>query len=237
MIELVGGSSLDGVITHVINSSNGPGGNISPLGDVYVPENTAITYTITADPGYSISNVIVDGTAIGAVPSYTFSDVKGEHIISAWFSENHYTITATTGPHGSISPSGSVSVNYGASKTFTITPNTGYQVSDVLVDGVSVGAVSSYTFSNVQADHTISATFSVVQYAITTSAGPGGSISPSGSVPVNYGSNQTFTISANAGYHVSGVLVDGVSVGAVSTFTFSSVQADHTISATFSVID
>ncbi len=47
LVELVGGS-INGVITHVINSENGPGGKISPLGDKYVPENTAITYTITA---------------------------------------------------------------------------------------------------------------------------------------------------------------------------------------------
>jgi len=113
LIELVGGSSLNGVITHAINSSNGLGGNISPLGDVYVPENTEITYTITADPGYSISNVIVDGAEIGVVSTYTFNNVIDDHIISAWFSQNVYSITASTEPHGSISPSGSVSVNWG----------------------------------------------------------------------------------------------------------------------------
>jgi flagellin-like protein len=234
LVELVGGSS-NGVITYVINSENGPGGNISPRGDVNVPENTAITYTITADIGYSISNVIVDGTAIGAVSSYTFNNVVGEHIISAWFSQSQYTITATTGQHGSISPSGSVVINYGASQTFTITPNTGYHVSDVLVDGSSVGAVSSYTFSNVQADHMISASFSN-QYTITASAGSGGSISPSGSVSVNTGGSQTFTITPNTGYQVASVLVDGVPFGALSNYAFNNVQADHTISASFSVI-
>lgn len=66
-------------------------------------------------------------------------------------------VTASAGSGGSISPSGSVSVAYGGSQTFTITPNPGYRVRDVLVDGVSVGAVKSYTFSNVQAAHTIEA--------------------------------------------------------------------------------
>ena len=70
-----------------------------------------------------------------------------------------YTITASAGSHGSISPSGSITVNQGSDKSFTITPDNDYSINDVLVDGSSVGAVSSYTFTNVTQDHTISATF------------------------------------------------------------------------------
>jgi hypothetical protein len=74
---------------------------------------------------------------------------------------NIYTITATAGTGGSISPSGSISVNYGANQTFTNTPNSGYSIANVLVDGTSVGAVSTYTFNNVTANHTIAVTFSL----------------------------------------------------------------------------
>jgi len=70
-----------------------------------------------------------------------------------------YTITASAGPNGSISPSGDVSVNEGSDQTFTITPDTGYSINDVLVDESSVGTVSSYTFTDVTEDHTIMATF------------------------------------------------------------------------------
>lgn len=70
-----------------------------------------------------------------------------------------YTITATAGPGGSIAPSGAVTVNHGANQTFTITPDPGYHIADVLVDGSSVGAVPTYTFTNVTADHTIEAIF------------------------------------------------------------------------------
>jgi len=76
-----------------------------------------------------------------------------------------YTITASSGSHGSISPSGDVTVNQGSDQSFTITPDSGYSIDDVLVDGSSVGTVSSYTFINVTEDHSISATF--------TSAAPG----------------------------------------------------------------
>jgi len=70
-----------------------------------------------------------------------------------------FTIMASADPHGSITPSGEVSVARGASQTFTITPGSCYSIMEVLVDGVSVGAVPTYPFTNVTADHTIAATF------------------------------------------------------------------------------
>jgi hypothetical protein len=147
-----------------------------------------------------------------------------------------FTITASAGTNGTISPSGGVTVTQGANKTFTITANSGYAISGVTVDGASVGAVTSYTFSNVQANHTISASFAAVaRFTITASAGSNGTISPSGAVAVNQGASQSFTITPNSGYLVSGVTVDGASVGAVTSYTFTNVQANHTISASFAV--
>ena len=106
-----------------------------------------------------MANVTVDGTSVGAVTSYTFSNVTANHTIAATFAIDTFTVTASAGANGSISPSGTVTVNRGASQTFTITPATGYHVANVMVDGTSVGAVTSYTFSNVTANHTIAATF------------------------------------------------------------------------------
>ncbi len=70
-----------------------------------------------------------------------------------------YTITATAGEGGSITPAGEVSVKEGASQTFAIAAQEGYAIADVLVDGQSVGVVDSYTFENVTANHTIAALF------------------------------------------------------------------------------
>ena len=75
----------------------------------------------------------------------------------------------------------------------------------------------------------------VVTYEITASAGTGGSIAPSGAVSVSRGSDQAFTISPDAGYHVADVLVDGASVGAVAGYSFTGVEADHTIAASFAI--
>ena len=72
---------------------------------------------------------------------------------------SYYTIKTTAGAGGSISPSGSVSVREGRDQTFTITPDKGYAVSNVKIDGKSIGAVKSYTFENVRRTHTIEVIF------------------------------------------------------------------------------
>lgn len=74
-------------------------------------------------------------------------------------SVTYYTLTATAGEGGSISPSGQVGVRRNGAKTFTITPDEGYVVDDVLVDGESVGAVTEYTFEKVTKKHTIAVSF------------------------------------------------------------------------------
>ncbi len=100
--------------------------------------------------------------------------------VTATFNLKTYTITASAGTGGVISPSGGISVQSGANQTFTIAANTGYNIADVTVDGVSQGAIASYTFSAVSANHTINATFATItNYTLTvTKAGTGsGSVS------------------------------------------------------------
>jgi len=224
-------------VTYTITASASAGGTISPTGDVTVYEHASQTFTITPNVGFAVSDVLVDGASVGAVGSYTFTNATADHTISASFhAVPTYTITASAGAGGTIWPSGSVLVSEGSSQTFTITPQTGYSIASLTVDGSAVEIVSSYTFTNVTSDHTISATFSINTYTITATAGAGGTISPSGTVSVQYGSSQTFTISPSSGYQITNVLVDGVSVGAVSSYTFSSVAANHTISATFNLL-
>ena len=219
--------------THTITASAGTGGTITPSGAVIVNHGGYKNFTITPDTGYHILDVLVDGGSIGAVSFYNFTNVIADHSIAASFAINTYTISASAGAGGSITPSGAVSVNYDDYKNFTIAPDTGYHIADVLVDSISVGAVSWYNFTNVQADHTISATFAINQCTITASAGSGGSISPSGTVVVNYGGYKNFTITPNSGYIILDVLVDGISAGTVPYYNFTNVNANHTISASF----
>jgi peptidoglycan hydrolase-like protein with peptidoglycan-binding domain len=126
----------------------------------------------------------------------------------------------------------------GSDQTFTITPMPGYKVASVIVDGVNQGSMMSYTFTNVQANHSIVVSFSpiqpapIAQYSISVTQGEYGTISPASAL-VASGGSQTFTITPGSGYQIASVVVDGVSQGAISSYTFSNVQASHTISATF----
>jgi len=80
-----------------------------------------------------------------------------------------YVITASAGPGGTVSPAGSISVSAGGSQTFQITPSTGYILAGLTVDGVSQASTSSYTFSNVKANHSLSVSF--IRAATTLSEG------------------------------------------------------------------
>ena len=87
--------------------------------------------------------------------------------------ESRYTIRAIAGANGSISPQGNVIVISGQNQTFTITPASGYHISDVKVDGVSQGAISTYTFENVTDAHTIEATFAKDSSGSSSGGGSG----------------------------------------------------------------
>jgi hypothetical protein len=222
------------LVIYSMAASAGTGGTISPSGNFFQSQGENQTFAITPATGYALSDVQVDGNSVGSVTGYTFSNIAGNHTISATFTQNTYTITPAAGANGTISPSAATKIGYGASQTFTITPATGYQVSDVQVDGKSVGAVTGYTFSDITANHAISATFTQNTYTITPAAGANGTISPSAATKIGYGASQTFTITPATGYQVSDVLIDGKSFGAVPSYTFSNITANHAISATFS---
>ena len=93
-------------------------------------------------------------TLTGKIELYHESSSGG----GGWY-DSYYTIEATAGTGGSISPSGSVSVREGRDQTFTITPDKGYAVANVKIDGESIGAVKSYTFENVSKAHAIEVIF------------------------------------------------------------------------------
>ena len=136
--------------------------------DSYTVESDAITLNTPTRPGYTFTGW--SGTGLTGENNLTVTIEKGstgDRSYTAHWRYNgggssgysYYTIKATAGAGGSIAPSGNVSVREGRDKTFTITPDKGYTVSNVKIDGRSIGAVKSYTFENVKRAHTIEVRF------------------------------------------------------------------------------
>ena len=115
----------------------------------------------------NVQALSTDGSATVAIPNSGTGGNEG----GGGSGYSYYTIKATAGSGGSISPSGSISVREGRDQTFTITPDKGYAVANVKIDGKSIGAVKSYTFENVRRTHTIE----VIFVKGTASASTGGS--------------------------------------------------------------
>jgi len=218
---------------HTIMAGAEEGGIISPAGAVAVTAGGSQIFTISPAPGYQIADVLVDGVSQGARTTYAFTHVAAGHTIRVSFVSVTQTITAGAGLYGTISPSGAVVVPTGGSQIFTITPEEGSRIADLLVDGVSVGAPAVYTFTAVTESHSIEALFIHKGHTITALSTSGGSISPAGPVAVARGSEQTFAITPEPSYRIADLKVDGVSQGALTSYTFLDVAVDHTIEAQF----
>ncbi|MDR0856258.1 MAG: hypothetical protein LBM78_02480, partial [Clostridiales bacterium] len=231
------------VNTFTITASAGANGGIAPFGAVSVNYNASQPFTFTPAEHYHVDTITVDGTGLSgtalanAIASgYTFTNVTAAHTISVTFAIDTFTITASvSGGHGNISPSGIATVDYGATPAYTFTPDTGYHVASVTVNGTGAGGEDTYTFAPVTANQTIVVTFAIDTFGITASAGANGSISPSGIVTVNHGATPTYTFTPDPGYHVASVTVNNASAAVEDTYIFAPVEANQTIVVTFAI--
>ena len=147
--------------------------------DTYTVETETFTLKNPTRPGYTFTGW--SGTGLTGENNLTVTIEKGSTgnrtYTAHWryngsgHSYSYYTIKATAGSGGSISPSGSVSVREGRDQAFTITADKGYAVANVKIDGRSIGAVKSYTFENVRRNHTIEVSFARANEFIDVPAG------------------------------------------------------------------
>lgn len=151
----------------------GANGSISPSGTVVVLEGTNKKFTITPNDEYVIGDVLVDGVSVKdqlVGNTYTFTNVTTNHTISVTFIKDprpKHKIEVSHSEGGKISTE-TVSVREGESKKITITPDEGYEISEVLVDGLSVKDQlinNKYTFTNVSEEHTLEVLFEKVAAA------------------------------------------------------------------------
>ena len=223
--------------TYVITPNAGVGCTITPGTPQTVPYKGSQIFNIAANTGYNLVDVLVSGASQGPILSYTFTNVQADGTIAATCTPKPFVITPGWGAHGSITPGTPQTVLYGGSVTFTMVPDPGYTVDNVVVNGVSQGAITTYTFTNVTSDGAIVASFKkLLTFVITPTAGVHGTITPGTPQTVNYGGSVTFTITPDLDYTVDNVVVNGVSKGAITTYTFTDVTANGTIDASFKLL-
>lgn len=192
---------------------------------------TAVDLAYSTDGGSTYPNVIATGLANSGTYPWTVPnaptgtarvratahDAGGNADATssaADFTIDLWTITASAASGGSISPAGAVGVVEGDSLHFSIQPDAYFHVLDVLVDGGSVGSDTGYTFPNVQANHTISASFSADLFALTTGVIGGGSVArlpDQASYP--YGTSVTLTAVPDSGWAFTGWSGDTTATG------------------------
>jgi uncharacterized repeat protein (TIGR02543 family) len=180
-------------VTNYNLTVNATNGSVSPNGGTY-PENTPVSLTATPAAGYHFVNWTGDITGTSNPVTVTMNSNK---TVTANFAINTYTVTASAGVNGSITPTGTSTVPYGANHCYTITPSSGYVIDRILVDGSAVTSATSFCFNSINANHTISVTFKVptTTYTLSVSA-PNGSytLNPAGGI---YDANTVVTVTAN----------------------------------------
>ena len=250
------------IVKHTITATAGANGSISPSGKVEVVEGADQTFSITANEGYEIESLKVDGAAVSTAPSYTFTNVRAAHTIEATFKQKITVEKPSIGKQPQ-----NASVKAGEQATFTVAAtgtdlkyqwqinrNDGNGFADIAgadrasyttsaVDKTCNGYKYQCVISNSAGSVTTGAATltvtedvtppAVTKHIITATAGTNGSISPSGEVKVTEGADQTFSIKANDGYEIASLKVDGKTVSTAASYTFKNVTEAHTIEVTF----
>ncbi len=154
------------ILSPATNTTITAGGSVSFQGSATIADNSTLSYAWAF--GDATSAAVLGpvshtyGTAGSYTATFTATSNQGKAASATrtiTVNPASLTINASAGANGTITPSGAISVASGASQAFTVTPNVGYTIASVTVDGVNQGGISTYTFTNVTAGHTISATF------------------------------------------------------------------------------
>ena len=255
---LLRADSPDVVYAFTVNANDG--GTVSvttngttTYGSTTVQEGDEVSYTLTADPGCYISYLDTNGTPYYFSPNtvqttftQTIFPVLSDYVINVVFGHFTYHIRIAETEHGRIVPDGGENremiVPWDTTVGFRFYPDEGYHISSV---ALTTGGITTYyydcpdtlTLANIRKDYTLRVSFDLNDYIVSVTAGEGGTISPSGEVNVQSFSSPQFLISANPGYLIDTIYVDGIPLNlphySSYSHTFNNITSDHTLSATF----
>lgn len=228
------------VDTYTITASSNEYGTINPSGVKFYDEGTNAQYTFTAKLGYYVESIIVDGKPLtgnaltnAIEDGYTFTNITENHTISLICSPEIYTIKYFDGP---TEINGLLPSTYSIGSSFELPTPIEKQGHDFIgwydnssFSGLPITNISVKDYGN----KTLYARYELKTFTITVIQAENGVISDA-SPRYNYGSNAHFTFTANYGYHVEHILIDGeIYTDNLSEYTFTNITENHTISALF----
>ena len=215
------------------------GGVVSPEGYSIVRAGKSLTYKFTPMVGYVVSKVIVDGVNIGRTSVYTFNKVTSNHTINVVFEKVACTVHSNCSSYPYCG-----GFSYGCKLhdccigySYCIY-NTACKTHDCCKGYPYCIYQPSYSYKPGCSSHPgcIGSAFCIYHtrsYSITVSGTTGGKLSPAGNAVVVAGNSMTYKFTPDDGYVISKVIVDGKDVGRVSSYTFSKVNANHTLKVVF----
>lgn len=193
-----------------------------------------------AKDGYQFDGWMENGTIVSTDARMQLNNITGSRSFTAMFSQNRYTLTLVYSPSNTGTVSGQGIYNKGSDVKVTAVPERGYRFAGWSENGKTVSTSQEYTVKGISRDMCLTALFEKEQAKnYTVSAGVSslnGTITPDGKSTVTEGGGILYTITPKSGYTIKAVYVDGKSVGAVSSYRFTDIKANHNISADFAAL-
>lgn len=197
----------------------------------------SITLEAKAGSGYRFDCWKEGNNVISKDAKYTVSNITGNREFTAYFSRTQYKVSVSVTPQDTGYTAGGATYNAGDNVTLTATAYSGYHFEKWTSGDKILGTDPTLVIKNLQVDANIVANFAkdaAKTYTITAAcANAGGTISPAGTSKVSEGSNAIYSIVPDKGYMVSNVVVDNKSIGAVYSYTFTSIKGNHAIAVAF----
>ena len=218
-----------------VKANHPDGGKVSDSVNVLFGAETTIM--ATPNSGFKFEGWYENNTKISSDAKFTVKDIKTNREITANFVKNAFSITAQVYPAQTGVVFGAGNYALGSKVTLTAKPLDGYVFDSWVYNNNVIARTPNLELKDLSQDYALTAVFKqkgATTFAINSSVAEGkGVISPAGNNGFVQGQNVTYTFTPSTGYMIAGVLVDGVNIGAVPSFTFEKLSGAHTISVKF----
>ena len=219
--------------TYVVQTIANTNGTITPSKDSIVNFGSRPAYIFSPNLGYAVDSIFVNDIYKSNSNFYILDSVFENKVIRVVFKLSQYTILSSSGLNGTISPLGVLGVNFGNRPIYIITPNTGYELDSLIVNGFKYSNIDTFKFDSVKSNQTIRVTFKIKRYTVRAISFGNGSVTPSNDSVVNYGDTIRYSFTPAYGYELDSFVVNGVKQKDTLVYKLDSIKENKTIQVWF----